>query len=74
MKSNKKLAQEGIKAEREAIAQYNRMLKQTKDPKAKRIIRHINKDEREHVKEFRELAKVDPPKREVKRKVKTNRR
>ncbi len=66
MKSNKKIAQEGIKAEREAIAQYNQMLKQTKDPKTKKIIRHINKDEREHVKEFRTLAKVNPPKRKVK--------
>lgn len=70
MKSNKKLSQEGIKAEREAIAQYNRMLKQTKDPKAKKIIRHINKDEREHVKEFRELAKLNQKekKRVVRRK------
>lgn len=56
MKSNKQISKEGVKAEKGAIAQYNRMLKQTKDPHTKKVIRHINKDEKEHVQEFRALA------------------
>lgn len=57
MKSNKQIAREGVNAEHSAIRQYNRMLKQTKDPHTKKVIRHINSEERMHVREFSALAR-----------------
>ncbi len=55
--TEKKIAKDGIAAEKDAIKQYNAMIKKSKDPYAKKVIRHINKEERMHVKEFQELMK-----------------
>ncbi len=55
--TEKKIAREGIAAEKDAVKQYNAMIKKSNDPYVKKVIRHINKEERMHTKEFNELLK-----------------
>lgn len=48
---------EALRDEKKAPKEYRRLLKEIKDPKAKRVIRGIIKDERRHYKLLRKMEK-----------------
>lgn len=52
-----RIAKEGIRAEYDAISLYQRMQSRTKNANTKKVLAHIIKEERDHVREFQVLLR-----------------
>lgn len=56
MSPDRKMAQQSLKEERDAVRAYNKRIRRAKDPRLVRALKHAQREERQHAASFKRLA------------------